>query len=434
MRYLEVRRARRARPRPAEHEVEGTRCEPNHGQVAHVSRTDCYNLSQLCDLPSVADDRAWAGRPTDTLVMGAISVMASAPAAHRIDILDGISLLEAYQFATGLCASTHRVTNKYLVRCPAANHEDRNPSCSLNPDKRFWHCFACGAEGGVLDLIVASGSAIDRRNAVEWLRVARNKPRPEYRPQPKLGFDRESGSGHLVDEELRSIHDFVDEKGSLVSQVLRFEGLDADGRSDKRFLQRAPAGGGSWIYDMRHIRRVPYRLPKLREAASASRSVTVAEGELKADILATMGFASTSHAGGANWHWPISWAKHFEGTPLIFVLADSDEPGRKAARARKALLEKDSRKVVVVDFFPNRHDGSDIFDWLRERGHGDLIDRFLQTKKHGTPMAKSLTKAAAADLRKYLTARAKNEPQQIGFLTNAAQLGAADIKVLGCFR
>jgi hypothetical protein len=42
-----------------------------------------------------------------------------------------------------------------LVRCPAAGHEDHNPSCSVGVDaSQGWRCHAggCGARGAIYDL------------------------------------------------------------------------------------------------------------------------------------------------------------------------------------------------------------------------------------------------------------------------------------------
>jgi DNA primase len=41
---------------------------------------------------------------------------------------------------------------KWSILCPF--HNEKKPSCSINLDKRVFHCFGCGAKGNVLDFIV----------------------------------------------------------------------------------------------------------------------------------------------------------------------------------------------------------------------------------------------------------------------------------------
>lgn len=56
-----------------------------------------------------------------------------------------------------------------FITCPSPDHPDRHPSTHITPDQRGWKCFACNAQGGVLDIIVCYGFAEDRKAAAEWL-------------------------------------------------------------------------------------------------------------------------------------------------------------------------------------------------------------------------------------------------------------------------
>lgn len=42
-----------------------------------------------------------------------------------------------------------RKSGEYWFKCPF--HQDRVPSLEVNPEKRVWHCWGCGAAGGVVD-------------------------------------------------------------------------------------------------------------------------------------------------------------------------------------------------------------------------------------------------------------------------------------------
>jgi putative DNA primase/helicase len=157
-------------------------------------------------------------------------------------------------------------------------------------------------------------------------------------------------------------------------EYLRYEGTGKGGCRNKRFVGRAPDGNGGWKYNLAGIRRVPYRLPELTAArkADVKQSVIVVEGEKHADALAKLKFIATTNAGGTSYDWPLSWAKQFDGALRIFLIADADAPGRKAMKQRETLLKNSGHTVFTVDLYPDRNDGSDILDWMREAGFAKL--------------------------------------------------------------
>src|SRR5207245_189444 len=58
-----------------------------------------------------------------------------------------------------------------------------------------------------------------------------------------------------------AVYDYTDERGKLLFQVLR--------SADKHFSQRRPdpAAKSGWAWNLKDVRRVPYRLPKILAAA-----------------------------------------------------------------------------------------------------------------------------------------------------------------------
>lgn len=74
-------------------------------------------------------------------------------------------------------ALTHGRGVERPFNCPA--HEDANASASVNVDKGVWHCYACGASGGVDGAVVKpeavlrilTGEAEPRRLPEAWLDV-----------------------------------------------------------------------------------------------------------------------------------------------------------------------------------------------------------------------------------------------------------------------
>lgn len=85
-------------------------------------------------------------------------------------------------------------------------------------------------------------------------------------------------------------YDYLDERGQLVYQVVRFE--------PKGFAQRRPDGNGGWIWNLDGVTRLPYRLSELL-AADRSEIVFVCEGEKDVDRLRTLGLAATCNSEGA---------------------------------------------------------------------------------------------------------------------------------------
>ena len=54
------------------------------------------------------------------------------------------------------------------AECPLPDHEDRNPSASINEDACRWHCHTCDTGGDAVDIVrVLEG--LDTREAVEFI-------------------------------------------------------------------------------------------------------------------------------------------------------------------------------------------------------------------------------------------------------------------------
>lgn len=64
--------------------------------------------------------------------------------------------------------------------CPL--HDDHSPSFHVWPGQSRFHCFGCGADGDIFDLLLSSGRAREFRQAVEqvanWAEVAMPAPTP----------------------------------------------------------------------------------------------------------------------------------------------------------------------------------------------------------------------------------------------------------------
>ena len=252
----------------------------------------------------------------------------------------------AEQVAAALNAQ--RTPSGWQARCPA--HEDRRASLSIGQGedgKLLLHCHAgCAFD----DIMTAAG-------------IERAKPNGHAN-----GHDK----GRIVAQ-----YGYHDAAGKLAYQVVRKE--------PKAFLQRRPNGGGDWVWNLKGVERVPYRLPALLQASEA----IVVEGEKDCDNLARLGFAATTNPGGADASgeggrkWPASFAQWFAGRHVA-ILPDNDAPGRKHADAvaRKLADAAASIKVVALPGLPSK---GDVSDWLTAGGTAERLRALIEAAPYWEP-------------------------------------------------
>ena len=186
-------------------------------------------------------------------------------------------------------------------------------------------------------------------------------------------------------------YDYTDGAGVLLYQVERLE--------PKEFRQRRPDGHGGWIYKVRDVRRVLYRMPDLAE----QRRVVWVEGEKEVDRLAGLGIPSTTSAGGAK-AFRDDYADQLQrlGVEDVVIIPDNDVPGRDyAAAIARACQRRGLRaRVLHLPGLPPVHEkhGEDASDWL-DAGHDpaelraqleaapDFVEREATADEPITPVA-----------------------------------------------
>jgi putative DNA primase/helicase len=134
-------------------------------------------------------------------------------------------------------------------------------------------------------------------------------------------------------------YDYVDEKGSLLFQVLRMP--------DKEFPARHH-NGDRWVWNLDGVRRVLYRLPELTQAIADDKWIVVVEGEKDAEAINALDseFFATCNPGGAG-KWRQEYAQFFSGAKVI-IWADKDEPGLAHARRVRKSLQPVAKEIHVV--------------------------------------------------------------------------------------
>lgn len=212
-----------------------------------------------------------------------------------------------------------------IANCPAADHDDRNPSLSVNTADQF---------AGV---VVKCHRQCHLDDVLAPLRLTR----ADLFDEP-----RDRSAGYTVVAE----YPYVDEHGAVLFVQER--------RYPKDFRCKRPDGAGGWTYKLGDTRRVLYRLPEVLAGVQAGRPVYVVEGERDADRLTAAGQVATTSPLGAG-KWRREYGDALAGARVV-VVADRDVPGWRHARAVAADLAGKAASVEVVQ----AAEGNDLSDHL----------------------------------------------------------------------
>ncbi len=212
------------------------------------------------------------------------------------------------------------------ARCPF--HDDRMPSLSANISTGLWKCHGCGASGNAIEF--ADKLGIDRKNLPGWEDAVRVAPSP-----------------------IVAAYNYKDETSALVYQSVRFE--------PKKFRQRRPDGAGGWIWDLKGIKLILYRLPELLAVMPNESTIYIVEGEKDADTLWDKGFIATTSPMGAG-KWRPEYAEVLRGFPEVIVIADKDSAGRNHARQVATSFVGNVDRIKLIELpGENIKDTSDFF-------------------------------------------------------------------------
>jgi hypothetical protein len=150
---------------------------------------------------------------------------------------------------------------------------------------------------------------------------------------------------------------YRNERGEPYLLVKKY--LDANGK--KQFPQ-FHWDGSQWRNGKPPGLKIPYRLPELLAAPTAV--VYFCEGEKDADALANACLVATTMSEGANAKWAPELTPYFRNRNVV-ILPDADAAGRKYAQQVAKAVYDVAASVKVVDLFPDRSDGHDVTDWLK---------------------------------------------------------------------
>jgi len=241
-----------------------------------------------------------------------------------------------------------------------------NGARSVDVGKGTWFDHEAKEGGGVIDFLKREGV----REIPQWLK--------------------QHGFGDTDDDrpkrfKIVATYDYTDESGTLLFQVCRLE--------PKSFRQRRRARPDDppnkvkdgWVWSVKGVRQVPFRLPELIETLTLEHRLFVVEGEKDVLTLARHGIPATCNAGGAH-KWDPAFAEHLAGADVI-VIPDNDKDGHEHAQeVARSLAGKAARIRLLA--LPGLADKGDASDWFAAGGTAEgfnaLVDQAPDWIDNGT--------------------------------------------------
>jgi len=214
------------------------------------------------------------------------------------------------------------------VFCPGPGHSAADRSLSVKPD-------LADREGFVTHSFAGDDFKACRDHVREKLGL------PELKPQQTS-----AGKWNVLGEYI-----YYDQNGEPFLKVRKCR----DGTGKKQYPQYH-WDGNDWAKGKPSGPKIPYRLPQLI-ATPTTVQVLFCEGEKDADNLAKMAFVATTASEGA------AVTLFFEDRHVL-ILPDADRPGRAHAQKVAKAIHSVAASVRILDLYPDRHDGSDVSDFI----------------------------------------------------------------------
>jgi hypothetical protein len=157
-------------------------------------------------------------------------------------------------------------------------------------------------------------------------------------------------------------YDYVDPQGNLLFQVCRMDPKD--------FRQRQPNGKEGWMWNLKGIQPILYRLPDILKA----QEIFLVEGEKDADTLADLGLAATTCPMGAK-KWREHYNESLKGKDVVLI-PDNDNEGREHMAQVGASLNGVAASLKLLEL-PDLPSKGDVSDWVAKIGNKETATERL---------------------------------------------------------
>jgi putative DNA primase/helicase len=224
---------------------------------------------------------------------------------------------------------------EFAARCPA--HDDERPSLSVSWGDKSAVVLYCHAGCEQDDVVKA------------------------------LGLTYASLSAKQSEE---AVYPYTDEEDVLLYEVVRY-------RDPKTFKQRRPDPDkrGRYIWSVKGITPVPYRLAELAEELMCGTDVWIVEGEKDVEALIQgvgEGMVATCNHGGAGKWSDEHHSVHFKGSSSrVTIVADRDVSGYRHARSVRDSLQ---RVAGITARVVHAKVGKDAAEHISDHGLEDFIE------------------------------------------------------------
>jgi len=222
----------------------------------------------------------------------------------------------------------------------------RRGSLSVDLQAGRWFDHEQQTGGGVLDLVARENGNANGA-AVEWIAETLNIDLRDDDQAPARQSRREPEARYI----------YQDTNGQPYLRVNRWPGKGKPFSQDRW-------DGERWRPGTKGLQAIPYRLPELRAAVTAGRTVLIAEGEKDVDSATALGITATTNPGGAG-KWKPTLNKHFSGA-VVVIAADADMAGRDHAEQVAKHLYRHAASIRVIEF-DELGDKADLSDYIAQR-------------------------------------------------------------------
>lgn len=274
-------------------------------------------------------------------------------------------------------AGVRKGRDGYKAKCPV--HDDSHASLSVAEDngRILIKCFAGCRTEAIMDKL-----------GLRWKDLFDEQLKKPSRSSLGEVKDRRSATGShdgvsyfpsSNTPRVHCVYKYHDGLGKLVYENVRYH--------PKAFRSRRYDADGNMIWNLEGVKRVPYRLPELMDAASKGTDIFLCEGEKDADALNELNFAATSFK-----NWDEAMNHYIEGRHVIIVM-DHDVPGLTLATEAGRILIRSAASVRMLDMWnaaaasakrvqpsaqeamlPEKN-GQDISDYIRHCVETEGLDR-----------------------------------------------------------
>jgi len=221
--------------------------------------------------------------------------------------------------------------NEYKAICPF--HSDTNPSFDFKSQTGQYYCHGCAKKGDIFHFYGKINSLDTRRDFSKILRGIASD----------FGIPWEEQKSRIV-----KTYDYLDTEGHLLFQVCRMDPKD--------FRQRRPDGNSGWLWNLKGIEPVLYRLPDIEKA----KELIIVEGEKDADTIVNMGFTATTCPMGAK-KWRDEYNEALKGKDIVLI-PDNDIEGREHMTKIAISLNGTAKTLKWIEL-PDLKSKEDVSDW-----------------------------------------------------------------------